>query len=65
MTSCEQAAIRFHSDRPDLGVVDLKLPKSSGFDVCRHIRSTSGVPIIVVTAQVDTRPVLVVSGPVE
>jgi len=54
----EQATIRFHSDRPDLVVLDLKLPESSGFDVCRHIRSTSGVPIIVVTAQVDTHDVV-------
>jgi DNA-binding response OmpR family regulator len=54
----EQATIRFHTDRPDLVVLDLKLPGSSGFDVCRHIRSTSGVPIIVVTAQVDTHDVV-------
>jgi DNA-binding response OmpR family regulator len=54
----DQAMVRFHSDRPDLLVVDLKLPKSSGFDVCRHVRSASDVPIIVVTAQVDSHDVV-------
>ena len=54
----ERAMERFQSDRPDLVVVDLKLPKASGFDVCRHIRASSDVPIIVVTAQVDTPDVV-------
>ena len=54
----ERAMERFQADRPDLVVVDLKLPKASGFDVCRHIRSSSDVPIIVVTAQVDTPDVV-------
>jgi DNA-binding response OmpR family regulator len=54
----ERAIERFHTDQPDLVVVDLKLPKTSGFDVCRHIRASSDVPIIVVTAQVDTHDVV-------
>jgi len=54
----ERAIERFQADRPDLVVVDLKLPKASGFDVCRHIRAGSDVPIIVVTAQVDTPDVV-------
>jgi DNA-binding response OmpR family regulator len=54
----ERAIERFHIDQPDLVVVDLKLPRASGFDVCRHIRASSDVPIIVVTAQVDTHDVV-------
>ncbi len=41
---------RFAADHPDLVLVDLKLPDRSGFDVCRALRETSGVPIIIVTA---------------
>lgn len=31
---------------PDLILLDVMMPKSSGFDVCRQIRRTSDVPII-------------------
>jgi len=39
------------SSRPDLIVLDLMLPEMSGLDVCRQIRVTSDVPIIVLTAK--------------
>jgi two-component system, OmpR family, response regulator MtrA len=38
----------------DLVLLDLRLPDRSGFEVCREIRASSIVPIIVVTAQTDT-----------
>ena len=38
----------------DLVLLDLRLPDMSGFDVCRAIRATSIVPIIIITAQTDT-----------
>ena len=43
--------------RPDLVLLDVMLPKVSGIDVCREIRSKSRVPIIMVTAkgsEIDT-----------
>src|SRR5688500_19462804 len=47
----------FDAVRPDLVLLDLMLPKVSGVDVCRELRSRSKVPIIMVTAkgsEVDT-----------
>lgn len=38
---------------PDLILLDLMLPRVSGVDVCREIRATSKVPIIMVTAKSD------------
>ena len=47
----------FDRVRPDLILLDLWLPKMSGIDVCRELRSRSRVPIIMVTAkssEIDT-----------
>jgi two-component system response regulator RegX3 len=47
----------FDESEPDLVLLDLMLPKISGIDVCRSIRSRSNVPIIMVTAkgaEIDT-----------
>lgn len=38
------------SERPDLVLLDIRLPDISGFDVCRRIRLSSQVPIIMLTA---------------
>ena len=47
----------FDAVRPDLVLLDVMLPRVSGLDVCREIRSKSRVPIIMVsakTAEIDT-----------
>jgi two-component system response regulator RegX3 len=47
----------FDRSRPDLILLDLWLPKKSGIDVCREIRTRSRIPIIMVTAkssEIDT-----------
>ena len=45
----EQAA----AVEPDVVLLDVMLPDGSGFDVCRELRRTSRVPIIMVTARGD------------
>lgn len=47
----------FDALAPDLVLLDVMLPKVSGIDVCRELRSRSNVPIIMVTAkgaEIDT-----------
>ena len=51
-------ALRLYDETdPDILLLDLMLPKMSGVDVCRAIRTRSRVPIIMVTAkgtEIDT-----------
>ena len=52
-----EALSRFKELDPDLILLDVMLPSVSGVDVCREIRTTSDVPIIMVTAkasEIDT-----------
>jgi two-component system response regulator RegX3 len=42
---------RFDVARPSLVLLDVMLPRISGVDVCREIRTRSQVPIIMVTAR--------------
>ena len=44
----------FRTTRPDLVLLDLMLPGRDGIEVCRQIRSESGVPIVMLTAKSDT-----------
>jgi len=46
-----EALDMFDDVAPDLVLLDVMLPKVSGIDVCRELRSRSSVPIIMVTAK--------------
>jgi DNA-binding response OmpR family regulator len=49
----EEALERFEQQPVDLVVLDVMLPKLDGLEVCRRLRVTSGVPIIMLTARDD------------
>lgn len=41
----------FHSEKPDIIILDINLPGKSGVEVCREVRSESDTPIIVLSAR--------------
>lgn len=47
----EAAVAAFEQQLPDLVVLDIVLPGIDGYAVCRHIRSSSQVPIIMLTGR--------------
>jgi DNA-binding response OmpR family regulator len=49
----EEALDRFAAERVDLVVLDVMLPKLDGLEVCRRLRATSSVPILMLTARDD------------
>ncbi len=50
----EDAVRKFSSFNPDLILLDIMLPKKDGWQVCREIRQSSGVPIIMLSAKGET-----------
>jgi len=49
----KEALEAFHTQAPDLVILDVMLPDISGFDVCKEIRKSSDVPILFLTAMGD------------
>ncbi|MEI6043143.1 MAG: response regulator transcription factor [Chloroflexota bacterium] len=48
-----EGVVKFQAEKPDFVLLDLMLPGLDGVEVCRRIRTTSEVPIIMVTARSD------------
>jgi two-component system response regulator MtrA len=48
----------FRAEKADLVLLDLMLPGMDGIEVCAHLRSESGVPIIMLTAKGDASDVV-------
>ncbi|MCX4554371.1 MULTISPECIES: response regulator transcription factor [unclassified Streptomyces] len=55
----EEGLEQLHPFRPEVVILDLMLPRISGLDVCRRIRDSDQVPIIMVTARGDDIDVVV------
>ena len=53
-----QALNAFQVVNPDLVLLDLMLPGKDGVEICRAIRESSGVPIVMLTARSDTSDVV-------
>ena len=52
----EEAMDIFYSDKEiGLLILDVMMPKMDGWEVCREVRKTSKVPIIMLTAKADER----------
>ena len=54
----EEALRKAESIRPDFIVLDLMLPDISGLEVCRRIRKSSSVPVIMLTARTTEQDIL-------
>ena len=54
----EDALLYFQREPADVVLIDIMLPGIDGFEVCRSIRRTSDVPIVMVTARDDTHDVV-------
>jgi two-component system, OmpR family, response regulator MtrA len=54
-----EALVRFRAEPYDLVVLDVMLPALDGLEVCREIRRSSRVPILMLSARSDTADVVV------
>lgn len=50
---------RFRAEPFDLVLLDVMLPRLDGYEVCRQIRRTSTIPVVMLTARADTMDVVV------
>ena len=49
-----EAIAKFSSENPDLILLDVMMPGLDGWQVCRELRKSSNVPIIMLTAKGET-----------
>ena len=56
--SGEEAIESFANEPADVVLIDLMLPGIDGFELCRALRRSSDVPIVMVTARTDTHDVV-------
>lgn len=50
-TDGKEGISKFETEKPDIILLDVMMPKIDGFEVCREIRKSSQVPIIMITAR--------------
>ena len=47
----DRAMKKLRFERPDVAIIDLMLPGMDGLEVCRRLRDTSDVPVLMLTAR--------------
>lgn len=47
----EEGIMKFNALKPDIILLDVVLPKTDGWQVCRDIRKKSNIPIIIISAK--------------
>jgi len=51
VTAVEKALTKNVEEKPDLILLDVMLPEMNGFEVCKKVRESSSVPILMITAR--------------
>jgi len=51
--SAAEARIRLNANAIDLVILDIMMPGEDGLSLCRHIRETSEIPVILLTARAE------------
>ena len=59
----DEAITAANREQPNMIILDVMLPELDGFEVCRRIRATSSVPILMLTARTEEIDRIV--GPLE
>jgi len=54
----EQALDQFEEKSPNIVILDLGIPKLNGIEVCRHLRTSSDVPVIIVTSRREDKDII-------
>ena len=52
----DQALALFESTQPDLMVLDLNLPGTPGWEVCKAVKSATHTPVVVITGRSPNEP---------
>jgi two-component system KDP operon response regulator KdpE len=53
--SGEDALLLIHSERYDLVLLDINMPGISGIEVCREVRRSSEIPIVIMSAGEESK----------
>src|SRR5690606_39376252 len=52
-STAAEALSRIPAVRPDVAVLDVRVPDGNGIEVCREVRSTLGTPCLILTSYSD------------